>query len=144
MKWHSFRKRKIPVIAPILYYFTPQRKDNIGTSLWWIHIIEDRWQHELIFNSHCKKAGRFLLVKLQIEKNFLKKRLKMTERVAKNWLGFCQRNLLNLKNKPDKKLIELLEEYCRFYEKFSLANVITWLFMPDIISERLIKKMIRF
>jgi len=145
MEWYSFRKRKLPIIAPILYYFKPYNKETIGTDLLWVHIIENEWQHELILKGNYDKAGEFLFKKLLKDKNFIKKRLKSSREIGNNFLNFCRNKLSKeMKGYDNKELIKLLEKYYMFYQEFSVVNIPPWLFLVDKLSYHILKKLSGF
>jgi phosphohistidine swiveling domain-containing protein len=144
MEWYSFRKRKLPMIIPVLYYFEPYNKKNIGTDLFWFHIVEGEWHHELILKENYDKAGEFLFNQLLEDRKFIKKRLKNGGEIGNNFISFLRNKFRNLKNYTNEELLKLLDEFYDFYQKFSVVNMPPWIFLADKLSYHILERLSGF
>jgi phosphohistidine swiveling domain-containing protein len=142
MKWYSFRKRKILQLNPIYHYFKPYNLSNIGFDFSCIYIFENSWQHQLLETKDYERAGKFFFKKILQDKDYLKRRMILSRKIAKKLIRFCHKKLnQDFNNTPNKELYNLLLDYHSIYQEFSLANVAPWVFLPDILSSYIIKKL---
>lgn len=145
MKWYSFRKRKIPLQNPVLYYFSGYNKKTIGTDFYSISIVEGEWSHQFVLQSHFDRAGSFLLRKILNNKDFIDKKLSQSELISESFLKFCQNKLAGkLKDKTNQQLIGLWKKYYYWYNWYSIVNIPPWLFAADKLSEYLYKELPRY
>ncbi len=143
MKWHSFRKRKLPVANPAIYYFTPYNKSNLGTDLTSIIVLENGWYYNIILEKQFSRAGEYLLKKLLRNKDYIKKRRETSNKIGSEFLRFCRRNLSssNLQKATDEELAGFLNKFVDFYEDFAAVNNPPWVFLADKLSQFLDKKL---
>ena len=139
--WYSFRRRKYPIVVPIVYYFTPYNKKTIGSDFFYFHILEKGWNYEFIWEKDMEVAAEYLLKNLLKDRNYIHGRLLKSRELGEKFISFCKNNLARkLGGKTDKQLLELLSQFRIFYEKFSLVNVTPWLFLGDRLSSFLAEK----
>jgi phosphoenolpyruvate synthase/pyruvate phosphate dikinase len=144
MKWYSFRKRVLPLITPVLYYFKQYNKKTIGTNILMVVMTEGKWHHQIILNKDFEKSGEYFFSELLKDRNSLKKRLKQSREIANNFLDFCRKKLSGFNEHTNEELIELLEEYYDFYQEFSISNIAPWVFLTDKLSYEILDKLSDF
>lgn len=145
MEWYSFRKRKLQVLNPIIYYFTAYNKKTIGTDFLMNYIIEKEWMYQLILKKDYNAAGKFLLDKLSKDKQLIKKSLKVSRKISSDFLDFCRKKFSDkFSDVNNKELINLMYNYFDFYERFSVANVPPWIFLADQLSYKIFDELGNF
>ena len=138
MEWHSLRKRRNPMIFPMLHLFIPYDRKIVGTDIYFVHILEGEWQNEYFSEESYNSAGSYFLKEMQNDKDFIKKRFVISKKLSKELLGFCHKNLSKSLSKcSDQQLIFLLEQFYSLYRDFSVVNVAPWIFAPDRLIEAL-------
>lgn len=146
MEWYHFRKRYLPAISPIIYYFAKYDRKTIGSDHYQAYLIDNGFEHQLINKQDYDNTGAYLLNRLLKDKDFVKKSLKQSRKIKKDFLSFCKKDLIpkNLGSRSDSQLIALLYRYFDFFNKFSLANVPNWVFLPDALGAYLMQELDKF
>ena len=130
----SFRKRKIPLFTPLIYYLTPYSEERVGFDLGkGLMVIEDEMQQMLFSKKEFEQAGEYLLKQTIKDPLHLKRRMAEGLKIADDWISFCKTRLVpeKLKECTDQELCNLLSAYLRQYEDYSCVNVPPWMYMGD-------------
>lgn len=141
IRWKSVRKRKMfQMIIPPNFYYTGFGKNKLGFSFTvCLQIIDHDWYESPFDADNFDEIGKFFLEKVKKDKHLLEKLLRESNEIAFQFLEFCRDHLNeeNLKKETDKKLIEYLYTYMRFYEEYSAFNVSPWVFLSDKLFDEL-------
>jgi len=138
--WVDLRNRKVPVITPPVYYFIKYDKDVFGDDFYpvMVQINEDGWVNMLFNPDLFNRAKNILFHEIENSPRAMEKRLADSRDIGEEWLKFCRSELVDeiLPKSSDKDLVNLLNEYFDYYPKFSLANVVPWIFFGDYLFEQ--------
>lgn len=144
MKWYSFRKRRLPLISPVIYFFKQYDTATVGTDFLIAIVLEDGQHIEYIFNKDYEKAGEYFLKLFLQDKNFLKKRFKQSREISRDFLDFCRNKISNLSGCTQEELLEILDKYYAFYQEFSNSNITPWVFLTDKLSYYILDQLSNF
>lgn len=150
MRWHYFRKRKhhIPLQFPIVYYFFPYTKKNLGVKVGPILIVHDgkeNAQQSIINLGGFNRVGKNFLQRVIKNPKFLSGQAGEGRASGKEFIKWCRRYLTvrSLSGISNNNLINLLFQYQKQYEGFALANACWWVFLGDRIEIEINKSLAR-
>ena len=142
MKWVMFRKRYVPAIIPIIYYWSWPVSDilkvkrKIGVDIWEKGDYTVLWEKE----SHDNVANYAL--------NYFKKRINSLGKIRKkgikagqNVVKYCEKFCKNLNQKKYEDFILFFEGLEKKYHEFIKKSVVYWLFTESLIEEKINKQL---
>lgn len=141
----SFRRRKLPVIIPPLHYYGQYQKENVGFEFGKeFLIVDNEWYQAYFTKKEFENAGKYLLEKTIANPKEIEQRVKDGEKLGKEWLGVCRKELQpeKLQKDTNEQLISLVSQFLRYYERYSVINVPPWQYMTNHLYEH-IKNMVK-
>jgi len=124
-KSFAFKKRRVPLLTPIQYYWSKMYKNKSGFNFGAVFlIIENGWMQLSMDEKHFLNIQKSLLQKILNDEKYIYNCYRNTKIFGNKWLKWCRLNLNSdsLKNNSNIELFNKISKYIDFYEDFARIN----------------------
>ena len=147
MKWITLRRRKLPFIFPVPFYYLncTKSKLKIKRPLVIVKIMDRDWTQEAFSERAFLEKTDKELKKVITKTDYIRRCDRQGQKFARQFLTTCKKkfNKDKLERLSLQKLLGYLNNFIWFYSEFFLINVIPWLFASDKLAEYIKQTMLQ-